>query len=300
MSDMNITKIRKLDGGLLLVFKELVECQNATAAAKKLSLSPSAISHAISRMRTLFNDPLFIRKPHGLMPTARAWELLVEVNKILGLAETLLDSHSDFDPSSNSRLFTIAAPEYVTALIGASLVNSWASIAPSASVHYKHLSPDEAVQGVQRGEIDLAVGRFDISLPHSLEQTALYNDSFCVAARKTHPRIRRRITAKQYEKENHVFASALSEVTPSEVKTAPQVVSRTVIGQWLTALIIASETDSLATCHRRLAEQHAKLLGLQILNPPFQPYVFEVIAIHREHPQPAVAWLLNQIHEHIG
>lgn len=299
MSEYNINKIRKLDGGLLLVFRELVECQNATEVARKLSLSPSAISHSLTRMRTLFGDPLFVRKPHGLVPTARAWEIASEVDKILGLADSLLDLKSEFDPSADSRMFTIAAPEYVTALISAPLVNSWSNIAPLTSIHYKHLPPNEAVEATQRGEIDLAVGRFESVLSQSLEKKILYQDRFCVVARKNHPRIRGRITQKQYEKERHVLANARSELTTAERNTVPKISSGVVVGQWLTALLVASETDSLATCHRRLAEHHAKRLQLQVLDPPFRPYQFDVTVIHRKTPLPAVEWLLNQISERI-
>lgn len=279
---MNISKIRKLDGGLLLIFKELVDCKNATVVANKLSLSPSAISHSLSRMRTLFDDPLFVRKPHGLEPTARSREILIEVNKIFEFADSLLNTTQAFDPKADTTLFNVAAPEYVTALIAASMINCWAATAPFLSLRYRHLLPDQSLEKLQRGDIDLAIRRFENFLPKSLQSELLYEDEFCVVASRDHPRIQGRITRKQYEQERHVLANAQSEVTAPESKTFPKVQSCVVVGQWLTALSLASETDSLATCHRRLAEQHAERLNLQILDPHFKPYVFSVFAIHRE------------------
>ncbi|MFM8355316.1 MAG: LysR family transcriptional regulator [Gammaproteobacteria bacterium] len=75
MTDFSINKIRRLDGSLLLVLHELLRCRNGTLAADRLSLSPSAVSHGLTRLRELFGDPLFVRKPHGLEPTQRALEI---------------------------------------------------------------------------------------------------------------------------------------------------------------------------------------------------------------------------------
>ncbi|MBS0410897.1 MAG: LysR family transcriptional regulator, partial [Proteobacteria bacterium] len=75
MAEFDLNKIRRLDGTLLLVMRELLRRRQAQAAAARLGLSASAVSHALGRLRDLFEDPLFIRRPHGLEPTRRALEL---------------------------------------------------------------------------------------------------------------------------------------------------------------------------------------------------------------------------------
>src|SRR5918912_1562817 len=62
MSDFDLNQVRRVDGGLLLVFRELLRTRRASAVADRLGLSPSAISHALNRLRDLFDDPLFIRR----------------------------------------------------------------------------------------------------------------------------------------------------------------------------------------------------------------------------------------------
>ncbi|NQX87861.1 MAG: LysR family transcriptional regulator [Halioglobus sp.] len=295
MSDFNISNIRKLDGGLLLVFQELVDRRNARDVAEHLSLSQSAISHSLARLRDLFQDPLFVRRPHGLEPTARALELRADTEKLLRLASSLLDDMPQFDPLNSARLFNVAAPEYVTALLAAPLGKSWSKIAPSLWVRYQHLSTEDALEGIKRGEIDIALGRFDETPPPGISQKSLYTDSFCVAARKNHPRISGEISQKQYESESHVLASAQSELTRDERKIQMKMPSAIIVGQWLTALAITSETDSLATCHRRMAEHYRKLLKLQVLNPPFRSYKFTVSALHRESEDSTRNWLVDQI-----
>src|SRR5260370_65069 len=122
MSDFDLNQIRRLDGGLLLVFRELLRTRRAGAVAQRLGLSPSAISHALNRLRDLFDDPLFIRRPHGFEPTRRAEELGPQVDALIELTGRTLTRDAGFDPLSSTRNFRFAAPEFVTALIGAALI----------------------------------------------------------------------------------------------------------------------------------------------------------------------------------
>lgn len=101
MSDFDINQVRRLDGGLLLVFRECLRRRKAQEAAQVLGLSPSAVSHALTRLRDLFGDPLFVRKPHGLVPTRRALELEPQVEALLQLAGAALGGREAFDPSTS-------------------------------------------------------------------------------------------------------------------------------------------------------------------------------------------------------
>src|SRR5215813_14937949 len=118
MSDFDQNKIRRLDGGLLLVFRELLRTGRASVAAERLGLSPSAISHALTRLREVFDDPLFIRRPHGFEPTRRAEQLGPQVEALLALAHRTVTRDAGFDPAASTREFRFAAPEFVAALIG--------------------------------------------------------------------------------------------------------------------------------------------------------------------------------------
>ena len=131
MSDFDVNQIRRMDGGLLLVFRELLRTRRASTVAERLGLSPSAISHALTRLRDLFDDPLFIRRPHGFEPTRRAQELGPQVEALIELTNRTLSRDTGFDPLSSSRLFLFAAPEFVVALIGAELINQLKTAAPA-------------------------------------------------------------------------------------------------------------------------------------------------------------------------
>src|SRR5690348_3663701 len=130
MRDIISNDIRRLDGALLLVFRGLLRCRRTTLVAKELGLSQSAVSHALTRLRDLFDDPLFTRRPHGLEPTRRALELGPRVDALIDQLGSTLKRRSSFDPLHSERRFAISAPEFVTALIAPALVESVRKLAP--------------------------------------------------------------------------------------------------------------------------------------------------------------------------
>src|SRR5258707_316439 len=105
MSDIDIKNIRRVDGGLLLVFGGLLRRRRATAVARELGLSHSALSHALTRLRDVFDDPLFIRRPHGLEPTRRALELGPRIDTLLDQIDETLRRGQTFAPATSTRRF---------------------------------------------------------------------------------------------------------------------------------------------------------------------------------------------------
>src|ERR1700734_4185265 len=98
MSDIDNRDIRRIDGGLLLVFRELCRRGRTTAVAAHLGLSQSAVSHALGRLRDLFDDPLSLRRPHGLEPTQRAIELAPRIEALIEMMGAPLRPMPGFEP----------------------------------------------------------------------------------------------------------------------------------------------------------------------------------------------------------
>src|SRR5882672_5694000 len=119
MSDIDVSHIRKLDGGLLLIFQALLRTRRTTAAAARLGLTQSTVSHALTRLRALFADPLFRRRPHGLEPTRRALELAPRIDALIDLATATISREGGFDPARSRRRFRVMAAEYIAVVIGA-------------------------------------------------------------------------------------------------------------------------------------------------------------------------------------
>jgi DNA-binding transcriptional LysR family regulator len=300
MSDFELNQIRRVDGGLLLVFRELLRTRRASTVANRLGLSPSAISHSITRLRDLFDDPLFVRRPHGFEPTRRALELGPKIEALIELTGQALSRDPGFDPLKSERFFMFAAPEFVTSLIGAELINRLKTAAPKVTFGIGFAGEEDAFRALRRGEIEFALGRFGAARP-GFTCEVLFEDRYCVAARVGHPQVKGVIDEAAYRQIGHVFAWSASEVGADTGRTEPGMVQLASVPQWLTALLLVSSTDGLATCPRRLAERHAGKLGLQVLDPPFESDVITVSVVRRAGVADAgVDWFLQQLREAVG
>lgn len=296
MRDIDATKIRRLDGGLLLIFRELLRRRRASEVAVALGLSQPAVSHALARLRDLFDDTLFIRRPHGLEPTRRALQLAPQIEALVELADQTLKKDSRFDPRVSSRRFLMAAPDFVAAHIGPWLLQQLGKLAPGAGVDISAMTNDAAISAVKKGEIDLALGRFGAA-EAGVKLELLYEDRYCVVVRKGHPAFRRSISLKQYLEAGHIFSRAPGEGgEEDDVASAARLRVTAVVPRWLTVLVLVSQSDGIGTVPRRLAERHAGLLGLAILDAPFVGKVLKVSAAMRTGETDAgAAWLWGQV-----
>ncbi len=297
VSDIDKAKIRRLDGGLLLVLKELLEHGSVTRTAESLSLSQSTISHALSRLRDLFEDPLFIRRPHGLEATQRALELQPQIETLLDLTGQALGIGQSFEPANAKRLFSISAPEFVSVVAATSVLNRIAQSAPSVGLYFQHLSEAEVFERLRRGELDVAIGRFD-ETPAEIELELLYQDEFCVAMRHDHPAARGRLSEAKYATLEHIWAHSDSETTPKDARFDISSYRGSIVPKWLSALNIAARSDYVATCPRSLALHQKALLNLSLKKMPFSADPIRIsLACRAEQRDKGTQWLIEQIRQ---
>jgi DNA-binding transcriptional LysR family regulator len=301
MSDIDINNIKKLDGGLLLVFRELMRQRQTTAAARRLGLSQSAVSHALTRLRDIFGDPLLTRRSRGLEPTQRALELVPRIDALIDLTSATVHRRGAFDPAGSERRFNIASMDFVAAIIGPPLLRRLARSAPRVSFSVDLLLENRALDALTRGEVDMAIGRFFAPNPRLSVET-LYNDRYCVVARRGHPELKGRISEAAYRTMGHVFSGSSSTHSSSErVPDGRQIATHALVPTWLSALLIVSSTDSIATCPRRLAECYARKLGLQILKTPFAMDDIRIYLARRAGASDqAIDWFHGQIKAAVG
>lgn len=300
MSDIDLNKVRRFDGGLLLVFHELLRLRRASAVAERLGLSQPAISHALARLRDLFEDQLFIRRPHGFEPTQRALELAPKIEALIALTGEALTPDARFDPATSRRLFALAAPEFVTALIGADLINRLRETAPTVAFAVGHASEEEAYKALRRGECDVALGRFGAPRP-GFQVEPLFEDIYAVIARRGHPTVSGQVDEASWRRAGHVFAWSPSETAetlpPGGRRSIPGMTMLAAVPHWLTVMMLVSATDGIGTVPRKLAERHADRLGLQVIPIPFpNPDTIRVSAVRRAGVADAgLDWFLEQV-----
>jgi DNA-binding transcriptional LysR family regulator len=314
MREFDNLQIRKVDAGLLLVFRELLVRRRAADVAQHLGLSASAISHALSRLRDLFGEPLFIRRSHGLEPTQRALELGPQVERLLEAIDQVVSPERGFDPAGSRRRFRIACPDHIGSVVAPGLVAPFHREAPNATFSTRYAVFDRALRAVQRGEADVALGSFE-RVPPGFAAETLFEDRYCVVARHGHPLIDGALDWTTYASAGHLYCGnpdgALGEDAPidraamnASYGSLPRqdfIRTEGYVPQWETAMLAVSRTDSLAECPASLARLYAGPLGLQVLEPPYPPFRFTVLAVRREgDADPGCDWLMQKIRAAVG
>lgn len=177
--------MKNLDLNLLRVFDAIIRERNVLRAGEAISLSPSAVSHALGRLRVLLKDELFVRTVAGMEPTVRALEMAPLVRDALVTIERAVGPR-EFDPGLTDRQFCIAATDHMTAVILPSFLQAMSSLAPHASVTVLPASRIDLTAQIDVGRVDIALGSF-ASVPHRLREQVLFEDRDMMVVAMDHP-----------------------------------------------------------------------------------------------------------------
>ncbi|WP_407158305.1 LysR family transcriptional regulator [Bradyrhizobium sp. STM 3557] len=171
-----------LDLNLLKVFDAVMEERSVLRASHKLALSQSAVSHSLARLREMLEDDLFVRTAAGMQPTSRAMAMATQVREALRALESAIELPT-FNPAISTKLFTLAANDFTTLVLGPPLLNLLGREAPSVDLVIKPVTRIDLAEQLDLGRIDVAIGVF--SSPPSRFRTALlfeYDDVLIVGA----------------------------------------------------------------------------------------------------------------------
>jgi len=210
--------LRGVDLNLLVAFDAVARSGNVTAAARAVGVTQSAMSHALRRLRALFDDPLFVRSPTGVSLTPRAEALVVPVRAgLLSLSRVLAEPDA-FEPAASTRNFTIATVDLFTWVGAPAMVQALARDAPGVGLVVRNLSV-ELGDELESGQVDLGVvpvledpEPFDrgLQLPGSLRRRVAFRDGYRCFVREGHPALppeKKRIGRKAYARLDHVLVS---------------------------------------------------------------------------------------------
>lgn len=181
---MNDIQIRNLDLNLLLVFRVLMDEGSVNRAAEQLGRTPSAVSHALGRLREQLDDPLLVRSSGIMKPSPRAEALYREIRPILSQIERAVQAPSPFEPATCNRTFRIAGP--ALDCIASGVVSRMQAEAPDTALSW-HPYSKETMGQLLRGEMDIAFGNANFPLPEGLRAKVLKPMKRYVLARRGHP-----------------------------------------------------------------------------------------------------------------
>jgi DNA-binding transcriptional LysR family regulator len=296
MTDFSRSELRRLDLTLLLVLLGLLRHRKAAAVATEMGLTQSAISQALKRLRDIFGDDLFLRRPHGMEPTATALALEAPVAGAVEALRSALGTARHFEPATAEGVVRIAALDAEQAVLIPPLAARLRAAAPGLRLSVLPFGRDAAVAALVEGRADLALG-FVWDAPESISGDRLYDDGFLVAGRRDGPAGKRRIGLDTYCAAEHILVAPggdLRGIVDDRLAALGRT-RRVVLGlpAFLPALAAAARSGALVTLPARVARAVAPGFGLALTEPPLaiRPVPVSVLWHRRNDRDPRTLWL---------
>ena len=300
MSELSKSELRRLDLTLLLVFLGMLKHRKAIDVAHELGLTQSAISQALKRLRDVFGDDLFLRRPHGMEPTATALALEIPITDAVDTLRGALGVARSFDPKTASGQVRLAAMHTEQAVLIPTLAARLRRGAPGLDLSVVPRGRKEAIEALQDGEVDLALGFFR-DVPKTCRSELLYEDSYLVAGTPEILSCKTSLDLDTYCEMDHILTSPgaqLHGVVDLHLEKIGRE-RRVVLGlpAFLPALAAAVASNALVTLPARVAEAFAGRFGLVICQPPLDIPAFPVSVVwhRRNDADPQTQWIKSQL-----
>ncbi len=282
------------DLNLLVTLDVLLSEGNVARAAKRLKLSPSAMSRALARLRKVTGDPLLVRAGRGLVPSPRAIELRDRVRRLVDDGEAVLRPVGKLDLARLVRTFRLRSSDGFAETFGPALVDRVAESAPGVRLCFV-AKPNRDSMSLRDGSIDLETGVVGASMGPEIRAQGLFTDRFVGVVRIGHALCEGTMTASRYAAARHVLTSRRGDDRDRiddalDAMGLTRTVS-TIVGGYSPALALARSSDLVAT----VPERHTANMreGLFTFAPPFAiPDITVSLLWHpRMDADPAHRWL---------
>jgi DNA-binding transcriptional LysR family regulator len=292
-------KLGAIDLNLLVVFDAIMRDRSVTRAGQRLGLSQPAISHALTRLRHMLKDELFVRSPSGMVPTPRAEELATPIRIALdGLQQSL--EPVQFEPSKATTTFRIAVDNYAAIVLVAPIASHIAEIAPGVTLDFRPSGTLNVLELLDRSELHLAISPAAVQ-GERFSRRRLLQDQFEVVHRKGHPAAmgqefptEKLTTLPQLEISSAQFGSDLEDNSPRRSKAGLKAAMR---APFLSAAQILATSDLVSVLPLNVARNMIKShhLVFHRLSRSPRPIESAMIWLRRLDNQPAHAWLRDVI-----
>ena len=290
----------RADFNLLHTLDVLLAESNVTRAARRLGLSPAAMSRALARLRAVTGDALLVRAGRTLVPTPRALEVRERVRALVEEADALLRPAGRLDPARLQRSFTLRSSDGLVETFGPALIRAVQEEAPQVRLRFVR-KLDKDSQGLRDGIFDLETGVVAAMIGPEIRARALFTDRYVGVVRTGHPLAARDVTAADYAAFGHVVAwregldlGQVDELLARQGLRRPVV---TTVDGFSAALALTRGSDLVAT----VPERHTAGLrqGLHAFEIPLALRGFTISLLW--HPRfegdPAHRWLRDKVSE---
>lgn len=303
MTAVDHFNLRSFDLNLLLAFDALMQELSVTRAAERLRIQQPAMSHALRTLRTLLQDPLFVRIGSGMVPTARASELADRVRRILQDTQDALLRRPDFDPARAQAALRIGINLQLEMSVLPPLVAELRQVAPNVSVVTSPISRHTAFRLLDEGGLDLLLG----FLPGGAswhERERLFDESHACCFNRASTGLEVPISLADYKAAAHGFISTQDNPAGylAEALARRRIRPRVAVSSpnFITLAAAALAAPIVVTMATRIARQCAPMLGLATSPLPFSlaPLPIDMIWHARSQGDPLHAWFRDRVRSH--
>ncbi len=291
------------DLNLLVTLEVLLAEGNVARAAKRLRLSPSAMSRALARLRETTGDPLLVRAGRGLVPTPRALELRDRVSQLVQDTEAVLRPAEAPDLSQLVRTFTLRTSEGFVENFGPRLIERVGAQAPGVRLRFVP-KPDKDSAPLRDGAVDLETGVVGAAMGPEVRAQALFRDRFIGVVRIGHALCQGEITPARYAAGRHIGVSRRgSDQGPIDAALTGLGLHReiaTIVGGFATALALARASDLVASVPERHSGNLRDGMHSFMLPVPTPEITVSLLWHPRLQADPAHRWLRGLVLDACG
>lgn len=294
-------ELNKLDLNLLKTFDAIHRHNNLSAAAVELGLTQPAISAALKRLRGHFDNPLFVRTSHGMRPTPHADTIASRTTRALDILREV-DQSATFALATTTVHYRIYINDIGLLVVMPQVLRHVSEQAPHAKISIIDLRPDEVVDAMDRGEVDLAIGYF-LGMPNWARQQTLRKTTYICAVRSAHPDIGDSLSIEQFLRARHaIYATSGSPHGIVDETLARMNLSRNValrVPRFAALPFLIAQSDLLVTIPEDLGQIFSRLIDIKVFAPPVPLGQFEIKQYwhERHHAEPAYRWLRTVVHK---
>jgi DNA-binding transcriptional LysR family regulator len=294
-----------IDLNLLVAFDALMNERNVTRAAAQVGVSQPAMSAALARLRTLLADPLFLRSADGLLPTPRARDLAAPIAQALVQLEAALVTKPVFDPGSARLTLNVGMSDYPGFVLLPTLMAGLKEEAPGIVLNVRAVhGRDGAVDLLDAGAIDAAVGVVPTNLDGRIQTRPLLRDTFVTIVAASHPAAQAPMTLDAFLALEHVLVSPEGDrygvVDAALAQLGKHRTLSLTLPHMFAVPAVVARTRLTATLLGRAALTAADSSGLHLFAPPLAlpEIVFHLLWHRRSDTNPAQDWLRGFIARH--
>ena len=200
-------KLSDIDLNLFVVFDAIYTEGNLTRAGEIIGITQPAVSNSLSRLRNLFDDPLFVRTAEGMVPTPVSQNIIGSVRQALGLIRSSVQESDAFEPKASDKRFRVSMTDLSQSIVLPYLFGKITQDAPNVSIDCYQVRRRDMNIELASGNLDLAV---DIPLTpdQQIRQAPLFSHPQVCLVRADHSRVKDHLDLDTYLSPNHIHISS--------------------------------------------------------------------------------------------